>query len=100
MLLTVGHFGSSGTAGYPVVFLMDLAVVDSAGLSVVPLEKVSCLSGHSVALGLLFGLLGLAFLCGFGVGCFCGRNPETVRELVSPRRSRVGASSLAALHTD
>ena len=75
-MLTVGHFGSSGTAGYPVVFSMDLAVVDPAGLSIFLLEKVWCLSGHSVALSLLFVLLGLAFLCGFGVGYSCGRNPE------------------------
>ena len=80
--------------------LMSLAVVPTADLSeTVQLED--CLSGPAVAsLSLLFGLLGGVFLCGFGFGYFCGRNPKAARELLSPRRPRVGASSLAALHQD
>ena len=78
---------------------MSLAVVPTADLSeTVQLEGL--LSGSAVAFSLLLGLLGCVFLCGFGFGYFCGRNPKAARELLSPRRPRVGASSLAALHQD
>ena len=103
LLPTVGHFGSSGTAEIPLWIscgLMSLAVVPTADLSD-PVQLEDCLSGPAVAsLSLLFGLLGGVFLCGFGFGYFCGRNPKAARELLSPRRPRVGASSLAALHQD
>ena len=80
--------------------LMSLAVLPTADLSE-PLPLEDCLSGPSVApWSLLLVLLGLVFLCGFGVGYSCGRNPRAARELLSPRRPRVGASALAALHED
>ena len=79
---------------------MSLAVLPSADLSE-PVHLEECLSGPTVAsLGLLLGLLGLVFLCGFGFGYFCGRSPKAAQELLSPRRPRVGASALAALHQD
>ena len=101
LLLTVGHFGSSGTVEIPLGFLalMSLAVRPSADLSE-PVQLEECLSGPTVAWGLLLGLLGLVFLCGFGFGYCCGRSPKAAQVLLSPRRPRVGASALAALHQD
>ena len=80
---------------------MSLSVLKSADLSTAVQFEEECLSGPAVAsFSLLFGLLGLVFVCGFGVGYFCGHNPRAVQELLSPRRPRGGASDLAALHQD